>query len=205
MEKAANGPVNETKDTILQRKHCLSSSFSQIHAIMTEEDLKVEGLFECNVSYKSHSRAWLCTVCVCGRSPPWTHSALLTEDSELLLNDKSAKKESMRLQLHKHFQQLKFGQQWLNQSFASWGEFPPGETWDRGYWINGCEAPLSDLTLIFWQPPAWGCPIVIMQCGMNLVSRGRFLLQRKLIGSPCIWSPSGIASAEINSLRCITA
>lgn len=51
-------------------------------------------------------------------SPPWTHSELLTEDSELLLNDKSVKKESMCLQLYKHLQ-LKFGQQWLNQSFSS--------------------------------------------------------------------------------------
>lgn len=29
--------------------------------------------------------------------------AVLTEDLELLLNDKSAKQESMRLQLYKHF------------------------------------------------------------------------------------------------------
>lgn len=39
---------------------------------------------------------------VCGRSVV-AMNPLLTEDSVLLLNDKSEKKESMRLQLYKHF------------------------------------------------------------------------------------------------------
>lgn len=56
--------------------------------------------------YMSHQILAVYCVCVyvcvvCGHHEP--HSALLTEDSALLLNDKSAKKESMRLQLYKHF------------------------------------------------------------------------------------------------------
>lgn len=91
MEKAVNGPEKQDQRHITVKK---------------EEDLKVEGRFECSVSYKSPIRGFLCTVCVyvCVVTPqPNSTNPLSTANGGLLLNDKSAKKESMRLQLYKHF------------------------------------------------------------------------------------------------------
>lgn len=88
---------------------------SGVHHNIKHEDLKINSLSECIISYVGHIRAQIYTsfclyecASVCGLwllpyPALWTHSAPLTENLELLLNDKSAKQESMRLQLYKHF------------------------------------------------------------------------------------------------------
>ena len=171
-----------------------------VHHIMKQEDLNFISLSECIVSYLGHIRAKLYTflcvhMSVCGLwllpyPAPWTHSATLTGDLAFLLNDKSAKQESMCLQLYKHFEH--FG-----QIFALWCEFPFWITEDYGSWINECEAQ-SQVSCWCFNSPQLG-DVLTLSCSVG-GELGQRRLQRKLIGSQCIWSPSGIASLEINSV-----
>lgn len=73
-----------------------------MHWCLKEEDRTVQGFFsECIKLYWSHQGLAVHCVCVCGL---WSlpHSAVLTDDSELLLKDKSVKEERTCLQLYKH-------------------------------------------------------------------------------------------------------